>query len=287
MTKPHYSILYRGSLSSCNYHCGYCPFSKSKDSKETLFWDEKGLLLFTNWIEKRELEKFSIFFTPWGEALTRKSYKNALAKLSQLSHVSRVVIQTNGAWSTKWLDQVDLSTLALWITFHPMEITLHEFLQKILLLHSLGVRMSIGVVGMHEHFDAIFALRKKLPKELYFWINAYKRDPNYYSKADIEFLRSIDPLFKNNLIYYSSKGRSCQSGFRTFSVDHIGTMRVCHFNHTSIGNLYVDFPDVLTRRVCEQETCHCHIGYVHLDHLKQKAIYGDGLLERIPICYEA
>jgi hypothetical protein len=51
-----------------------------------------------------------------------------------------------------------------------------------------------------------------------------------------------------------------------------------------IGNLYrPDWRQALRRRACPNRTCGCHIGYVHLPHLGQRAIYGDGLLGRIPI----
>ena len=35
------SILYRGTLSSCNYDCPYCPFAKRKDSRATLATDAR------------------------------------------------------------------------------------------------------------------------------------------------------------------------------------------------------------------------------------------------------
>ena len=36
-----------------------------------------------------------VLFTPWGEALVRKGYRDALVELSHLPHVDRVAIQTN------------------------------------------------------------------------------------------------------------------------------------------------------------------------------------------------
>ena len=30
------TLLYRGSLKSCNYHCSYCPFSKHPQSMREL-----------------------------------------------------------------------------------------------------------------------------------------------------------------------------------------------------------------------------------------------------------
>ncbi|MEO0844412.1 MAG: radical SAM protein, partial [Cyanobacteria bacterium J06643_5] len=34
---------------------------------------------------------------------------------------------------------------------------------------------------------------------------------------------------------------------------------------------------------CSNDTCHCHIGYVHLDYLELDKVFGDGILERIPV----
>ena len=60
-------------------------------------------------------------------------------------------------------------------------------------------------------------------------------------------------------------------------------MRRCHFIKEPIGNIYdQDWEEVLQERDCSNETCHCHIGYVHLDYLELDKVFGDGILERIP-----
>ncbi|HSE23315.1 MAG TPA: hypothetical protein VLB68_16725 [Pyrinomonadaceae bacterium] len=62
-----------------------------------------------------------------------------------------------------------------------------------------------------------------------------------------------------------------------------GSIRRCHFIREEIGNIYLgDLREVLRERPCSNRTCGCHIGYVHMDHLKLYEIYGDGVLERIP-----
>ncbi len=67
------------------------------------------------------------------------------------------------------------------------------------------------------------------------------------------------------------------------AVDGEGTMRRCHFVPEPIGNLYdPGFADALIERPSPNETCGCHIGYVHLDDLGLAPVFGEGLLERIP-----
>jgi hypothetical protein len=51
-----------------------------------------------------------------------------------------------------------------------------------------------------------------------------------------------------------------------------------------IGNLYDGELEAMLRcRPCPRPSCGCYIGYIHLDHLELGRVYGDGLLERIPI----
>jgi hypothetical protein len=66
-------------------------------------------------------------------------------------------------------------------------------------------------------------------------------------------------------------------------VDGNGTIRRCHFIRDVIGNLYeTAFEEKLFARPCTNQTCGCHIGYVHLDSLNLYPIFGNGVLERIP-----
>ena len=51
-----------------------------------------------------------------------------------------------------------------------------------------------------------------------------------------------------------------------------------------IGNLYdCELEAMLRCRPCPRTSCGCYIGYIHLDHLELGRVYGDGVLERIPI----
>lgn len=278
----HLTILWRGSLASCNYGCAYCPFAKTHDDKDTLRKDRAALERFANWaaVYQRQL---SVLITPWGEALIRNYYRTILSALSELDHVDTLAIQTNLSCSIDWLPSADLSTLALWCSYHPGETERDKFVAKIHRLESLGARYSVGVVGLKEHFDEIERLRQALPSKAYLWINAYKRQPGYYSLEDIERLQEIDPLFLLNNRVYTSCGRNCFAGETVISVLHDGTARRCHFIETPIGNIYDrDFEKSLTPRVCEADQCRCHIGYSHLKDLGLRDLFGDGFLERRP-----
>jgi sulfatase maturation enzyme AslB (radical SAM superfamily) len=74
----HFTILYRGSLISCNYGCEYCPFAKRQQTAAELAIDKQALERFVNWIFQHPQHQFSILFTPWGEALIHKCYQQAL-----------------------------------------------------------------------------------------------------------------------------------------------------------------------------------------------------------------
>jgi hypothetical protein len=173
--------------------------------------------------------------------------------------------------------------LALWATFHPEWVSLENYLTQCLELDKRGVKFSAGVVGFPQFKAEIAALRKQLPKHIYLWINAVKAELANLSTADREFFQSIDPLYELNTQHYPSFGKSCRAGKSTISVDGDGVMRRCHFIKDAIANIYKpNWEDGLIERSCSNQTCHCHIGYVHLDYLELNRVFGAGILERIP-----
>lgn len=277
------SILYRGPLSSCNYACDYCPFAKRKESRAQLDVDRRALERFVSWASSSPHE-LSVFFTPWGEALVRPWYRDAMVALSRMPHVERVAAQTNLSCRVDWLAHADVEKVALWTTFHPTQVSATRFLRRCKELRELGVRHSVGVVGLREHFDAIRFLRETLPHETYLWVNAFKRQRDYYTPADETWLSGVDPLFRFNAVAHSSRGEACRTGESVFSVDGDGVMRRCHFVAAPIGNIYdYGWEGALRPRACPNETCGCHIGYVHMERLGLDRVFGDGVLERVPV----
>ena len=283
-------ILYRGPLASCNYDCVYCPFAKQTDSREELDVDRAKLKQFCDWVELHPdgislpgISKFSILFTPWGEGLTRRWYREALVRLSHFDQVKKVAIQTNLACGLEWIKTCDLASLGLWCTWHPTQISMDKFLERCYSLDQIGARYSVGLVGTHEHRQYATEMRKRLSPDVYFWINAYKRELGYYSDSDIEFWNSIDPLFDVNNTRHPSEGKQCRAGETSVSIDGDGNIRRCHFIKEVIGNIYeAGFETDLRSRVCTNATCGCHIGYVHLNKLNLYETFGDGIMERIP-----
>jgi MoaA/NifB/PqqE/SkfB family radical SAM enzyme len=283
-----YRVLYRGPLSSCNYACAYCPFAKRAETHAELEGDRRSLDAFLKWITEQRHCRFGVLFTPWGEALVRRWYQQALVALTRLRHVQRAAIQTNLSCGVDWVNECQLDRLALWATYHPSETNRGAFVGKVRRLHEHGVRLSVGIVGLREHWDEIEALRKELPCEVYLWINAYKRNPDYYSETDVRHLTSIDPLFPMNNTRHASRGEFCAAGETSFAVDGSGTIRRCHFVGEPIGSIHSpDWEAALRPRTCPAITCDCHIGYVYLKRLRQDAVYGEHILERIPLQWKS
>jgi MoaA/NifB/PqqE/SkfB family radical SAM enzyme len=280
------SILYRGPLSSCNYACDYCPFAKHTETAAELAHDRQCLERFVGWVGTRTTDAIGVLFTPWGEALVRRWYQEALSALTRMPHATKAAVQTNLSCKLDWVEECDKTKLALWCTFHPSETTRSRFLAKCSELLARGVRFSVGVVGLKEHLAEIAALRSELPPDVYLWVNAYKREPDYYPPELLAELTRIDPLFPMNNQYHASRGESCRAGASVISVDGDGTVRRCHFIKEPIGNIYAaDFESCLRERLCTNDTCGCHIGYAHLDRLKLYETFGTGVLERVPLGY--
>ncbi len=278
-----WSILYRGPLSSCNYGCDYCPFAKTTNTRAELRDDEAKLVRLVGWVAGRE-ESIGVLFTPWGEALFHRAYQRAIARLSHLSNVRRVSIQTNLSARLGWLADCAPAKVALWTTFHPSQTTREKFLAQCAELDRLGIAHSVGTVGTKDAVADIEALRRELNPRTYLWVNAYKRQADYYSAEELARLEKVDPFFPLNNRRHPSLGESCRSGASVFSVDGEGTMRRCHFIRAPIGNIYAPgFESALRERPCTNAVCGCHIGYVHLDRLDLYGTFGEGVLERIPI----
>ena len=282
-TAPHLSLLYRGRLSSCNYDCGYCPFAKRRDSRATLQRDAADLARFVAWTSAQP-RTLSILFTPWGEGLVRKHYRDAMIALSRMPHVRRVAIQTNLCIGTSWLDRVDPRSFALWCTWHPSEVSLGAFVARCLELRRRDIRFSVGIVAMRESLDDIERLRAALPADVPMWLNAYDQRPqDYYDGNDVARLLRIDPHFGYSLEPPPSLDAPCATGESVLSVNGDGDVRRCHFVSEPLGNLYDgSFAARLGPRPCPNRTCDCFIGYVHRRDLPFAQDYAGGQLERMP-----
>ncbi len=280
------TILYRGALQSCNFQCAYCPFAGTTMAQQDLAFDQAGLARFLAFIQDSP-HHYRILFTPYGEAMIHPSYQEAMVTLSWLPNVSKVAVQTNGSFplaGNNWLDRLNPRTAAFWLSYHPGQCSLAQFIRCTRALAQRTLRFSCGVVGIKAHIAEIRSLQAALPPAVYMWINAYKRTDHYYTEAELKELTRLDPLFPHNLHAYPSRGHRCRTGQEVFSVDANGDIRRCHFVKTILGNIAThDLASLPCSPFCPNETCHCHIGYIHLPELHQEGLYGEGLLERIPV----
>jgi MoaA/NifB/PqqE/SkfB family radical SAM enzyme len=276
------TVLYRGPLSSCNYACAYCPFAKRRETRPQLEHDRACLRRFVAWAEAQGDWRLRLFFTPWGEALVRRSYREAIVALCGLPQVEKVVVQTNLSAPLNFASSCR-GKLAVWATFHPDWADRERFLRQCGRLDQAGVAYSVGVVGFARFRQAILDLRQRLKPRVYLWINAVKAELDQLSEQDRHFFSHIDPLYELNTQAYPSRGRACGGGSKVISVDGEGTMRTCHFQPQPLGNLYrADWSVALQPRLCQSDTCRCHIGYAHLEYLRLDRVFGSGILERIP-----
>lgn len=274
-------ILWRGPLDSCNYECAYCPFAKRTPSAAKLDRDRQALARFVAWLLAEQGFSLRVLFTPYGEALIWPWYREALVRLSYAPQIRQVSIQTNASGPMSFLEEADRSRVSLWISWHPTEIELAPFVQKIEKLHRSGTRLSVGAVAVPAHLEQVEALRHALPRDVPMWLNAQKPGVRYSDREQVRW-RAIDPAFDLELRRHRSLGKPCVSGEESISVDGDGTIMRCHFVDQVLGNLYTDdLSKLLTPRPCPNRICDCWIGYSNLVELGvRKSYVGEDLLAR-------
>ena len=277
------SVLYRGLLSSCNYACRYCAFSKRFESEALLESDRSGLDRFVSRLCRETGHHWRILFTPWGEALVRAWYRHAIARLTHLPHVESVAVQTNLSAPLEWIDACRTERLAVWATYDPTETSRESFLNQVRRLKTRDVRVSVGMVGVAEFIDEIQAMRRLLPDSVYLWINAQQPRPRPYTEAEENLFAAIDPQFWATSRRQPSLGAPCQTGEVAFTVDGKGTMRRCHFVDDVIGNFDDDhWESALRPRSCPNRFCNCFLGQSQLNTDAFAAFFGSSQLERVP-----
>jgi hypothetical protein len=277
-----YSVMYRGFLTSCNYGCGYCPFAKRIESRSQLLRDRISLARFTDWVSRQPDHDWRILFTPWGEALVRPWYREAMIRLSLLPNVVAVTAQTNLSCAIKWVSKCNLEHVGFWATYHPTEADSSAFISKVMQLRNLGASLSVGMVAVPTFFDHIEQIRKRLPPDIYMWLNAQQPRSRPYREDEISRLSEIDPHFRLTLRREPSLGKPCRTGELTFTVDGCGDMWRCHFVDDIIGNIYApDWRSALRPRPCPNRFCNCFLGKAQLQAEQLSPVFGDQLLERV------
>jgi MoaA/NifB/PqqE/SkfB family radical SAM enzyme len=277
------SVLYRGPLSSCNYACAYCPFSKRSETGAQLERDRAALARFTQWLTQQSTHDWKVLFTPWGEALVRSWYRDAIAALSHLPHLGSVAIQTNLSSGLPWIAKCRADRVSLWATYHPSETTSKAFVRKVHEVVDRGVRICVGVVGVPEFLEEISRLHERLPPGVYLWINAQQPRRRPYSDEEIVRFQAIDSQFLMTMRRQPSFGKHCSTGELSFTVDGAGDMRRCHFVDDIVGNCYEpDWEHALRPRTCPNRFCDCFLGKSQFLADRLVPFFGSTGLERLP-----
>lgn len=130
MTNPRLDILYRGPLSSCNYECAYCPFAKRKSTRGELAEDRGALDRFVDWVIGIDGREIGVLFTPWGEALIRHHYRDAIVRWSHMPHAAKVAFRTNLSCDVEWISNARADRVGIWATAHPGQTPHDELIAK-------------------------------------------------------------------------------------------------------------------------------------------------------------
>lgn len=288
-------ILYRGSLKSCNYQCGYCPFSKHPRSDRELLKDKEQWLRFCESLIERAgpLKIGAMMVVPYGEALLHPWYWEGLGRLAGTEGIEAVGAQTNLSFSVeKSLDIYikaggERQKLRLWATFHPQMTTVEVFAEKCRQLVKAGILMSVGAVGVPENRQVIKALRSSLPEEVYLWINKMDGLGKTYTQEEIEDFQAVDPYFIRELERVPSSPEVC--GNRLF-VEGDGKLRRCNISSVLAENWYGSWEDLFGKEgagghetvSCGKRLCSCYLAHGGRDEVMNQILFGPYPPFRIP-----
>lgn len=275
------TIYFRGFTDFCNYACSYCPFAK-KTSSHQLKKDEKQLQKLYTWLKseaEKTTERFQIMITPYGEGLIHSLYQEYINLLALLPNVDKVGIQTNLSLNEEHLLQNIPKDIAhkwyLWATFHSEFAKIEPFAKKVNLLKE-HVNISCGIVANTKNLVEIQSLRSLLKPDIYLWVNAMDSLRNSFSKALIDEIAKIDPLFAYE--FYSIRKHNDPEQFKHCS---------------SYENLYIDkerysHQCFFKRKKNIGEHCHdhgkcnCYLGYSNFKNNPLSFFFEENSPFRIP-----
>ncbi|MDR2736913.1 MAG: STM4011 family radical SAM protein [Gracilibacteraceae bacterium] len=207
----------------------------------------------------------SVMLVPYGEALIHSYYQEAVARLCEAAAIARVGCQTNLSFSVRdFLARLnshvggnDVSRhdhshsfhtkLKLWCTFHPTQTSVNPFLERCLELYQNNISFSVGAVGIPKYTGLFHELRRRLPRNIYLWINAAEGMNITYTQTEIDDFLAIDPLFSYELKDHPARPAFCRGGKETLFVEGNGDAFACPISRKNLGNIYTDFsPDANT-----------------------------------------
>ncbi len=286
------TVIYRGSLKSCNYSCSYCPFAKHRATAAELEQDRLSFERFCGSLESR-VQSFSIgavFVTPYGEASIHPWYWEGLSRLAGFPGIYRVGMQTNLSFSVEeCLKIFDFPTcdapekrrgkLCIWATFHPEMTTAREFAAKCRLLAEKRISVCAGAVGVPDNMGIIRELRKELPSGVYLWINKMDGLKRNYRPEEVKAFSEIDPFFTYELENPAAHGEMCEG--RCF-VEGDGKVRTCNISKPKGINWYEGGEGEIFSPLCSRKRCTCYLAYGGRSDFALRHIFGDYPIFRVP-----
>ncbi len=282
------TVLYRGALKSCNYHCSYCPFSKHRVSENELKRDREQWFRFCHSLINQADSKRvrAVMIVPYGEALIHPWYWKGLAELSQSPHLDAVGAQTNLSFLLeKALEEYRqaggiLPHLRLWATFHPEMISAEAFAEACHKVREAGILLCAGAVGVPHHIKQLQTLKKRLPKDVYFWINKLDGRRRPYTKEEEQEFLEIDPFFYRELRLVSANPHLCQN---RFFVEGDGRYRACNISSPMGKGWYQQENQLSNPNIqCRQKFCSCYLAYGGRQDFMNSVLFGPYPVFRIP-----
>lgn len=314
-------FFYRGYLTSCNYACGYCPFSKRKMTEEQRRNDQEALEKFLCQMEG-ETEKHALLIVPYGEALIQEYYWVAMARFSQIPSEEYVGCQTNLSFPVEKMLSVyeasggEKQKLRLWCTFHPSMTTVETFVMQCKQLEQAGIAYCVGTVGNPDEIVRIQKLREQLPEHVYVWINQMDGRKRNYTEEEIRRFQEIDPYFKLELKHYPADSSKCrksvfqeadgsryfcnlhaaQAGKRSRNIHVVHSEKTCHDLHVSqeVEKSQIPVADDLdtlknashghpnANNSCRRKECSCYIAYCNRTDVEELFFFEPYPAFRIP-----
>lgn len=291
------TILYRGSLKSCNYACSYCPFAKHPSSGREQEKDRQQWFRFVKSLKERAeiINPFALMVVPYGEVLLHPWYWEGLGELSTLTQAEALGAQTNLSFSLenalKSFEGAggNKEKLRLWATFHPEMISTEEFAAKCQAVQEAGVSLCAGAVGVPENLPLLTKLRAVLPESIYLWVNRMDGLKRPYTQEEEQRFSAIDPFFYRELAVIHEQKENCRN--RLF-VEAGGRMHTCNISPPLPGNWYQEdaladgsfsFPDAK----CGRKICSCYLAYGGREEMVNALLFGKYPLFRIPRRFSA
>ena len=301
-------IYYRGSIKSCNYSCGYCPFSKKKATREQRQKDIEELFRFTAHLVEKKIQNCAVQIVPYGEVLHIAHYWEAMARLSRQEGIEAVGCQTNLSFAIEGVNDKlwyyksfggDISKLRLWCTFHPSMTSLEEFISQCQKLSAYQLLYCVGAVGVPENLELLQNLRQLLPDTVYMWINKMDGLKRPYTKEEVEAFQAIDPYFQLELehkkadvskcrksLFVEADGKTsfCNIGINSMLSEKIEDAQFLYEEEQPLSNFYdMDLAHLMAYTyTCKRKECSCYLAYCNRNDLEELSVFQPYPAFRIP-----